>query len=653
MWAVLTFWLLLGLPGLAWLQRFDRGSLARGSLSGIARSYLASFALLTPVSVLGYLLHAPLWMMSAAIVCVVAIAVVGLARDRYWLTLFGKPSLAAALCGIWLAFDLWLGARVGSHVQGDAGFHLARIRLIGAYGFNNWDPLLHEHHFEPIYHTNLYHSLIAACAQLTGLDPGAAWIWVWPFAKLLAAAGTYELAVAVLGRRACGYVAAMTCSACLATSSTLAFPNTLSPYALMPFALACAVDALSTPRFRSALWLGVASVVLAQTHLLYALFLGLAVGPVLALRFVDALVRTGQRRRELLAALFALALSLPWFYAPARPKLGQLWAVASDLVSWVSVASAQDKPAPHATERAATRFLHVDPDLVRLDPAPFVDLENPDLHGVLALAVAIVFTRRRQAIALLAIIATMCAWLFVPALCSRLVDLLANWVVLRFTQLFVSAYVALVPATALAIAMLGSSVLRARIGSRASPGDAAARGIRSRLTRHRFFPFLQAALELAGVAAALVYAYGFGNYGAPWTKEATWQAAQVGSAQISADRITRRASFFAANVERGATVMAPLLRDYDIPMHCPCHAFAFRKGRGERDQAGLEVRRAVVEQFYSRNLSGEARLALLRKYGVRYVFSGPRRAVFIAHGLSPHVRALAHDGDDAIITLSP
>jgi hypothetical protein len=591
--------------------------------------------------------------MSAAIAFAVALAVVGLARDRYWLTLFGKPSLAAAICGMWLAFDLWLGARAGSHVEGDAGFHLARIRLLGAYGFNNWDPLLSGQHFEPIYHTNLYHSLIAACAQLTRLDPGAAWVWVWPFAKLLAAANASELAVAVLGLRACGYVAAVTCSACLATSSTLVFPNTLAPYALMPFALACAVDVLSRPRFRSALWLGVASVVLAQTHLLYALFLALSVAPVLALRFVDALVRTRQRRRELCLALFALALSLPWFYAPARPKLTQLWAATGDLVSWVSVATAQAKPAPHASERAATRFRHVDPDLVRMDPAPFFELDNPDLHGVLALAlvIALMVTRRRQALALLATIAMLCAWLYVPALCTRLVDLLANWVVVRFTQLFVTLYLALVPATLLASAMLASSVLRARLGSSASQAGAAAAG--GRLPRGARLVFLQAVLELAGIAAALAYADRYGNYSPPWTKEAMWQAAQAGNAQIHADRITRRANFFAAKVERGATVMAPVLRDYDIPMHCPCHAFAFRKGRGERDQPDLEARRAAVEQFYDRNTPGEARIALLRKYGVRYVFSTPRRAAWIARGLSPHVRAFASEADDAIITLAP
>ena len=43
------------------------------------------------------------------------------------------------------------------------------------------------------------------------------------------------------------------------------------------------------------------------------------------------------------------------------------------------------------------------------------------------------------------------AWLFVPELCARLVHLLANWVVLRFTQLFFVVGVALVPAFGVAL----------------------------------------------------------------------------------------------------------------------------------------------------------------------------------------------------------
>lgn len=636
--AVLTFWLLLGLPGLAWLQRFDPASLERGGLSVVARAYFASFALLTPVSALGFLFGAPLWILSVAAVLAIVWGAVDLARDRRWLERLGRPSAAAIACGLWLAFDLWIGARAGSHTQGDAGFHIARIRLIAAYGFNNWDPLLSGRQFEPIYHSNLYHALIAAISQLTRLDPGAVWVWVWPLAKLLAAATIYELAVSVLRFRACGYVAAVTAGVSLATTSTLAFPNTLAPYALMPFALACSVDALSAPTYRNALWLGIATLVLAQTHLLYALFLTLAVAPVVGLRFLDALVRTRRRRRELLAATCAFALALPWFYAPARPKLEPLFAAMTEAVHWVSVARAQVKPPPRASERAAGKFQTVPPNMMRMDPAPFRDLENPDVHGLVALALVLAVFRRRQALALAAIAATIFAWLLVPELCALLVRLLANWVVLRFTQLFFVVGVALVPAFGVALLLAAL----ARLESFAA------------VSGRRSVVWGRGVIALAGIAAAVAYSNHYGSFGPPWTQEAIWRAALNDAAQANANRITKRAKFFTANVAPGAAVMAPLLRDYDIPMHCPCRAFAYRIGRGERNQRDLNEKRAAVEAFYSRHLPYEVRLQILEKYGVRYVFAGPRRAAAIARGFAPQVQTkVAREGDDAIVTLLP
>lgn len=636
MWAVLTFWLLLGLPGLAFVQRFDRASLDRGPLAVVARAYFASFALLTPISALSYVFELPVQVMSSAVILAILGGAVSLARDRRWLGLFGWPSVAAIVGCLWLGFDLWIGARVGSHVQGDAGFHLARVRLIGAYGFfNNWDPLVRGHQFEPIYHTNLYHSLLAACTQLTRLDPSAAWIWAWPLLKLLAAAGTYELSVAVLGSRACGYIAAITSGAWLATTSTLAFPNTLAPYALMPFALVCAVDALSRPSYRAALWLGIAATVLAQTHLLYALFLMLAVVPVLAVRFFDAVVRTHRRRFALLAAICAFGLTGPWFYAPARPKIQKLLAAAEQSLSWVGTAHAQDQP-PRATERANGRFLHVEPNLARVDPAPFLKLDNPDLQAGLALVIAIAVTRRREAWALFGITAMICLWLFTPQLCMPLIHLLANWVVLRFTQLFFVIYAALVFATPVRVLELaGKYVIDAVSGE--TRGASVVRG----------------GFELAAMSFVLLFAYRYASYSPPWTKEATWQAALDGSAHANAERIAHRAAFFTANIARGSTVMAPLLRDYDIPMHCPSHALAFRKGRGDHGQLDNDERRAAVEQFYQRDTTPAERLELLRKFDVDYVYTGPRRAVAIANGLGRAAAHVVYDGEDAIVRLRP
>ena len=82
--SVALYWLLLGLPGFVVLRRYLPSALESGGLGAISLSYLASFVLLSPVSILGYALHLPLWVMSAAIVAmIVACAVlVGAACSR-------------------------------------------------------------------------------------------------------------------------------------------------------------------------------------------------------------------------------------------------------------------------------------------------------------------------------------------------------------------------------------------------------------------------------------------------------------------------------------------------------------------------------------------------------------------------------------------
>ncbi|HEX4353415.1 MAG TPA: hypothetical protein VHZ95_10880, partial [Polyangiales bacterium] len=184
-WAIQAFWLALALPGFALLWRFDRASLHGGVLDGFARSYLISFVLLTPFSVLGHLCEWPLWTLSGAYLVAVALALVSLADDPSWLARPRWPGIAAAVGGGLLLIDLCFGMRAGTHSGGDAGYHIARIRLISELGLNSWDPLIADRRIDAVYHTNLYHALIAASAQLTRSDPAWAWLEVWPFAKLL------------------------------------------------------------------------------------------------------------------------------------------------------------------------------------------------------------------------------------------------------------------------------------------------------------------------------------------------------------------------------------------------------------------------------------------------------------------------------------
>jgi hypothetical protein len=265
-----------------------------------------------------------------------------------------------------------------------------------------------------------------------------------------------------------------------------------------------------------------------------------------------------------------------------------------------------------------------------------IGVDNDNTHIFIALLFLLAFLRRKAVLALVAIVATIAAWLFVPQLCTALLGVLrSNWAVIRFTNTYSLLCFALVPGTALAL------VARA-LGARSTPDSAPelARSVRR-------------ALELIGCAAALTYASWLGVRSEPWTRDLTRRAAELNTARSKAERVSRRAGFFARNIEPGATVMAPLLMDYDLPMHCVCHPLAFRVGRGERALTDLGARRDAVTKFYARETTAEVRRELVRRFGIRYVFSSPRRAASLAADLAPRVRSIARDRVDAILVLSP
>jgi len=194
-----AFWACLFFPGYAVLRALDPAVLRDGPLAVIGRSYIASFVLLTPISVMCYALHLPMALFATAIVVAVSSALLVLLQAnppwRYRLTRLAcltwlrGMTAAGTVAGLIVIADIVLGSRVGSHTGGDAGFHVGRARMLIDHGFNNWDPVIAGHIFEPLYHSNLYHALLAACAVLSGTHAGVAWLSAWPFAKLLQAAG--------------------------------------------------------------------------------------------------------------------------------------------------------------------------------------------------------------------------------------------------------------------------------------------------------------------------------------------------------------------------------------------------------------------------------------------------------------------------------
>ncbi len=84
MYVTLLFWLGLALPGYVVVRLWAKDDLESGLLGTLGLSYLATLAVLSPVSIACYLVGAPLSVFSAACCLSVLVAVVELTRRQWW-----------------------------------------------------------------------------------------------------------------------------------------------------------------------------------------------------------------------------------------------------------------------------------------------------------------------------------------------------------------------------------------------------------------------------------------------------------------------------------------------------------------------------------------------------------------------------------------
>jgi len=296
MYVSLLFWLALAPPGYVIVRLLYKEDLDCGLFGTLGLSYLAVFGLLSPISIACYVLGLPVFVLSAACILAIVAAPIIISRRGWWREV-GKLILTGlTLEFLVVAIDMAMGARAGAHLSGDAYAHLARIRFILNHGMSNLDPYVTAECFYPTYHTNLLHAMLAACSQLTRLDPISVWFASLVWVKLVIASGVYYLAWTVFGRRWPAWIAAMFLIGERGLSPLMIYPNQLSPTWLFPFAVAFAVQACrGTCTWRTGLKLGVASLVLGQIHGLYALFAAIALLPTLLVAAALRL-RSGWRR---------------------------------------------------------------------------------------------------------------------------------------------------------------------------------------------------------------------------------------------------------------------------------------------------------------------------------------------------------------------
>ena len=144
MYLTVLFWLALFFPGYAVMYRVFRDELDSGIVGTIAISYLLTLGLLSPVSIICYVVRTPVWVLSAVTVVVVVAALVDLWRSKAWGCL-GRMVRGPALIGLAvIALDMVAGLLVGGHLGGDAQVHLARIRFLVDRGISNEDPFVRD-----------------------------------------------------------------------------------------------------------------------------------------------------------------------------------------------------------------------------------------------------------------------------------------------------------------------------------------------------------------------------------------------------------------------------------------------------------------------------------------------------------------------------
>ena len=432
----LLFWLLLLLPGYAVLVRLDRAQQQSGLLGTIGLSYLATLALLSPVSIACYLLGLPLWVFSGTCVLFVLLGAVEVSRTRAWRELATLVGTGVGVGLLLVLGDMVLSARTGSIMGADAIVHLGRIRLLLDHGMTNADPYVAGDYFFPLYHTNILHALCAAASQLTGISHFGVWFAALPWAKLLVVAGGYYLAWSVFRSKWAAWVAALFVVGMQGPVTFMIYPNKLAPFWLLATTVGLALQACRTPTWTTAFWIGAATLVMGQIHALYGAFALVLAGPVLLVVLLLVLLRRRPDVGRLTVCCFALTLSLPFAWASQAGRPGSADSVQGE---------SDDQ------EIGATRFHYLEGGWLVKKPFDgfgggqgirYYWLAGGCLCGLMG-------TRRREVGALLGMLVVAAAIFYIPPLCTAAVRALgAKWILLRLEIIFFLTFPALVPATA-------------------------------------------------------------------------------------------------------------------------------------------------------------------------------------------------------------
>lgn len=436
--ASLLFFLLLLLPGYVLLRYLAKDDLRSGLLGVVGVSWLLTLALLSPVSILCYVLAAPLGVFTGACVLAVVAAAVEVTRRAWWGEI-GRL-VVGGLCveALIVATDMVLGSRVGAITEGDAVVHLTKIRFLLDHGFNNLDPFVSGNHFSPIYHTNLLHALYAACSSLTGIHHLSTWFASLPFAKLLIASGAYYMTWCVFDRRWPAWVAAVFTVACQGPITFAVYPNKLAPLWLAAMMIGFTVQACGRgASWREPLKLAAGSLVLGQLHALYGAFAGVVLAPALVVALGVRIVRREKAPWWPGVGVVALSAALP-FLLIARSGMTPT-STSAPPVAITSAASADGTDASIDVPQRVTMAPRAGWGTVHDWRAAWL---------AVGVACAAIGTRRKQAAWFLAVAGVAALILYVPWLTAAAMGVFQKkWILSRLGFVLYLGFVVLVPAS--------------------------------------------------------------------------------------------------------------------------------------------------------------------------------------------------------------
>lgn len=645
--ATQLFWALLWLPGFALVRRVWPKGLEPGLLGAIAYGYAASFALAAPAAVACYWLRLPVAVLSAWCALACAAALAWLTRERAWRDLGVLVRADLGLAALLLLLHLAMQARVGAWLDGDATFHLGRIRHLLDHGLDNRDIYLRDEYFTHIYHTNLVHALFAVATQVTHGDALDVWWASLAWAKLVIAAGHYALGFALFRRREPAWLLALVVSTVQAGMTYATYPNALAVGWLLPLILAVAVSCHDEASADHPAVIAIGCFVVGLVHPLYALFAMLLVGPYAAAQALATWRRgahaetgaTGKRARVLVLVAIALLAGAPsgviarFAYrshaAPtsAGPVSGALLpasdASAPARATPPTGTALQPGPAPRPslapTPALAAGGGPLEKKLERLDDGRW--WFPPDKmgglgfvllgFGALLLGASVPSPTRLRARALLATAAPCALLIFWPPLCTLVAERLK-----------------LDAALPRLVAILGSVLFAALVGAVGMALDRLPRVV---------LAWPASTLVATALATRLL---GF----SPQSFDEHWQAVNASEearhAMLDLHRARRAA--LRAHVPRGATVLASLREArYVVMLH---DVFIVAADRGHGGVPDLRQRRRDVERMTNKRTPWAERSALLRRYGLRYVVFRDKWRDRYGWALE-HGRALGTGGD--------